>query len=913
MRKPVFAVIGVALVAAAIGVWWLTHKSSEPGSITPTPAKVERTSRPGEARPREAEAPPMAVLVDDDPRGTLRLEGEVLDADDHPVAGATVALGSNPPRTATTETDGGFAFDALVGRQYTLVARASQGVAGPVTARLTEKSDPIVLRLRPAAKVTVTVTGLDGTPIDGATVELRGTDIQQQTTKAGTAVFATVVPGGYQVAAWAERMAHSMTWIGVNAGETTTKLVLAAGAPVVGRVVDDHGTPVAGARVTFHGASDWSQQADDRYDAVTSGTDGVFKFAAMGAGSFRFSAAHPEFAPGSSAMITLDGKTERTGVEVVVTAGAVVRGRVVDVNKQPVVSARVRIGVAARQRMIFEPPRQAYTDAKGAFEIKGLPRRELAAVAMHETGASQSVPVDATRGDVSDVTLIVDVTGTIAGIVVDPSGQPVEGAQVSAGPNFRDQRATGDFTQWRLRGFPQELTDGAGRFTLTGLAVGSYSITAMRAHAASRGRRGATEGVVAETGTKDLKLVLAPEGSVKGKVAFADGTTPAAFTISAGMSQQSFTGDGAFELDELPPQTYELSVRGPMFQTRAVEVAVMSGKATDVGTITVAKGRRLAGTVVADGQPVAGATVYAGRQLFGNGTSNTAQFGPMGQAAKQATTEADGTFSLAGFNDGDLAIVAEHPNIGRSKAQRIPTDLPNQGELVLELQKFGALSGILRQGGKPAEGVFVSCQSTTTPGAIYAVASGTDGAYRYDRLAPDTYKVSATLGMPMMGMKFYSKEVVVPPGKEVTVDLAVEAGTVTLNIVPVPKGGKLGVASAWLATGVLSARTATDLGLRMAAAGKGSSQWVIIRNGEPARFAELMPGAYTACVVPFPIEVQGMGAMGYVERHGDKLPAFCEPVTVAGAPDTQTARVSVEVPPYVPDAPGTGSGSGSVH
>ena len=45
--------------------------------------------------------------------------------------------------------------------------------------------------------------------------------------------------------------------------------------------------------------------------------------------------------------------------------------------------------------------------------------------------------------------------------VVDPTGQPVEGVQVSAGPNFRDSRGSGDLAQWRLRGFPQELTDGS--------------------------------------------------------------------------------------------------------------------------------------------------------------------------------------------------------------------------------------------------------------------------------------------------------------------------------------------------------------------------------------------------------------------------------------------------------------------
>src|SRR6185369_11269690 len=83
----------------------------------------------------------MAVLSDDDPKGTLRLEGQVVDQDDKPVAGAIVTLSSNPPRTTKSEDDGGFAFETLVARPYTLTARADKGVAGPVTAKLTAKSD----------------------------------------------------------------------------------------------------------------------------------------------------------------------------------------------------------------------------------------------------------------------------------------------------------------------------------------------------------------------------------------------------------------------------------------------------------------------------------------------------------------------------------------------------------------------------------------------------------------------------------------------------------------------------------------------------------------------------------------------------------------------------------------------------
>jgi hypothetical protein len=84
---------------------------------------------------------------------------------------------------------------------------------------------------------------------------------------------------------------------------------------------------------------------------------------------------------------------------------------------------------------------------------------------------------------------------------------------------------------------------------------------------------------------------------------------------------------------------------------------------------------------------------------------------------------------------------------------------------------------------------------------------------------------------------------------------------------------------------------------------------VIIRNGEPAKFTEVAPGAYSVCIVPFPAEVQGMAAMGYVDRHSDALPAYCQRVTVAATPTTQQATVNVELPPFVPDETGSGSGA----
>jgi protocatechuate 3,4-dioxygenase beta subunit len=944
MSRTLRVVIAIAIVAIAGAGWWLHARRAAAPAATeaaaPSASGAARRDRPQRGDP--AEIP--RVVIDDDPRGTLRLEGQVIDAEDHGVGGATVVITSNPSRSVLTEGDGSFAFDGLIARPYTLIARAAQGVAGPLTARLTAKSEPIVLRLRPAGKLTVSVVGSDGKSIAGATVELRGIDVQRALTKAGAAVFSPVVPGGYQIAAWADGMAHAFQRIQIGKGDSQARLVLSAGAPVAGRVVDDRGAGLAGARVRYSGASDWTQQASDRHDAAITAGDGSFRFDALPAGSFRFLASHPERAPGSSALITLDGKTPHDGVVIALEVGAVVKGRVIDPQHQPVAGAQVRIGGAAGAdggragrggrggpggglARMFEPPRQTVSDAGGVFEIRGLPRRPLAAVALHETGASQTVTVDASAGDVDPVILMLDVTGSISGSVVDPEGQPVEGAQVTAFPArggfFGGGGGPGGFdpSQLRLRGIPEDVTDSSGRFTLTGLAGGQYRLSAAPAARTGPRRGGLRDAVVASTGDTGVKLVVQRDGSVKGKVAFADGGAPDLFTVSIQQNQQSFLGNGgAFQLDGIAPGTYSLAVRGPSFQNTAVQVTITASTTVDAGTITVTQGRSIAGIVVAGGQPVPDATVYAGRMVMGTGTTSAAA-GPLaqqfGDATKTTTTDATGAFSLSGFGDGELTVVAEQPAIGRSRAMGLPTVMPGQTELTLALEAYGSLAGTLTQGGQPLGGLAVTCQAAATPGAIFTVMAGSDGAYRFDALAPDTYKVSAMVGNPRTGMKSYSRQADVPTGAQVTLDLTVDPGTITVQVTAVPASGALGIASIYLVNGAITAANANDLQHKLAGSGAGMSARSRQVGGGAATFDNMSPGPYTACIAPLPIEVRG-NALCYATDRADTLPVFCQPVTVAAGPDTQAMQVPVVVPAYTPDpncptgtgGPGGGPGSG---
>lgn len=910
--------IFVGAAAALFALYWFAIRkpgAARPVAHTTAPAgdgAAPRAAPPGPQNEGEpGRAATLAVLMDDDPKGQLQLEGIVFDVQDKPVVGAVVALSANPPRTVTTGDDGTFAFADLVGRSYTVSARAASGVAGPVTRRLTAGSEPLVLRLGPGGTLTATVLGPDAKPIEGATVEVRDMETLTATTTKGVATFGPLVPGGYEVVAWAPGKAKAFEVVRIGVGPAEVKLVLQAGAAVAGRVVDDRGNGVAGARVRFAGASDWGMQADARRDAVESDATGAFQFAALPAGSFRFVATAGDFAPGTSALVTLDGKNEKRDVVITLAPGAVVRGTVVDTQKNPVAGARIRVGMAGRNRMLAEPPRQAFSGSDGSFEVRGLPRKELAIVAIGEAGSSETVELDATTGQVPAVTLRLDVTGTIAGMVVDATGQPLEGISVSAGPDFRDGPREANrnmMVNFRLRGFPEDLTDSGGRFTLTGLAPGAYTVTAARS--AGQRRRGpgpGGNGTPANTGDQNLKIVLPADAAIKGRVQFADGRVPATYSVGVGFSSQAFAAaDGRFLLEGLAPQRYNLNVRGAAFEAKSLDVELQPGQTHDAGVITVEMGRTIGGKVMAGGAPVAAATVVAGRQIFGSGSSAQAQMGPMNRGNKTATTGEDGSFSLSGFGQGDVTLVAESAE-GRSKALVLAAATPGQNDLTLEIVPFGSLAGTLLQGGKPAEGVFVTAQSTTVPGSLYSVASGPDGGYRFDKLAPDDYKVSATLGMPMMGMRFYSKVATVRSGAETKVDLAVVPGSIAVQVRATAKNGVVGAGSVMMVSGVVAAATSRELSYRMAAAGAGSSQWKIMTDGGQLTFPDVVPGLYSICVVVLPSEIRGFRAMEYSEKYGDQLACVCKQVTVAAAPSSQSVDIGVVIPARL-DGGDTGSG-----
>jgi RNA polymerase sigma factor (sigma-70 family) len=745
-------------------------------AAVPPPAPPRPTTPAPAAAPRE-----LPPVHDDDPKGTLRLEGQVIDEHDAPVAHALVAIDANPPMIVETESDGAFVFEGLIRRDYRIEATAGERYAGPARLRLGDNPEPVTLRMRKGGTVEVAITErATGAPVQGAELELRSTLVWKATTDAsGVARLRGVGAGWLPLAVRAKGFAPAAMMLATSGNPDTTERValsLAYGAAINGRVVDDAGKPIAGARVVATNASEPLPVVDPRRDGVLTAGDGTFSVPTVSAGTWRLTATAGDHAPVTSVPLTVDGEHARNGVELVLAAGAVVRGVVQDKAGKPVAGADV--SVVAQGFVPWRPRRQAFTDASGRFAIAGLARRDVEVVAWHDSGASAIVPVDLTSKREREVALTLDVSGAITGTVVDKTGQPIGDAQVIAEPDWTG--GTGDRGAWAVRGVQETVTDQGGAFRFAGLPDGSYRIRAARP-GSSEAALALSEGVLARPGASAIRIVLPAEGRVVGKVQLADGKPPAAFTVTLGATNPVpfAASDGAFAL-AAAAGTHPLTVSGPGFVTTTKQATIAEGKDTDLGTITVTPGRSIAGRVVDEhGTPIAKATVAAGSLLTGGGAELYIKDESIN--AKDTETDANGRFVLDGFSPASLTVVAGKAGVGRSASIRLPAS-PDSATLELVLRPTSGITGKVTRNGAPLADTVVIANPIGAVASNFFVVTGPDGTFALDALAPGAYVVYPMLGGGGNRPKdMYTRKVEVVAGANAKVDIDATPGTIALT------------------------------------------------------------------------------------------------------------------------------------
>ena len=595
--------------------------------------------------------------------GTLRLEGQAIDVDEHPIGGATITL--NGTRTTVTEADGSFGFDELGAGDYA-VSGEKQTYYGEDTLSLDDSSDPLILKLQrgptivlhviddahaPIANVAVDTSGHNTSTTDRAGIaRLRGCDADDISVEFNATGFAP--------------LRERLTTGDDPAATIEHTIVLHPGAPAGGTVIDQDGKVVADASVMIQSAqSSWHESVDT--DAT-----GHWRVKSLGAGKHAVSAQSREHVPTADQLFDHDGIHPRDDLVVRVVLGARITGTVTDRNGKPVVGASVSGGGSEE------------TDAAGHFEIAGVVDGPLDISATTKTQGSAVHHVVVTRGAHLEVNLVV-VDSTIAGVVKSTRGEPIEDATVFA-RGQGDSKSSSSF----------ERTDEFGHFDLGGMPPGEYEVVVERKE---EQRRSHAPNAIVRTGDRKVSIVLPELAGVSGRVVL-DGKpvdyfgvlvdAPDALTYGRPIVVRST--DGQFEQHDLRPGTWGVAIVGPGFVRKELpSVAVVDGKVTDLGEVVVERGRSVSGRTLDErGTPIGGATVMITTH---HSTSEAASLDDALRGTRTAVSDPAGHYVIDGIEPGQSELVIQaHAGSGLAPAR----DLAATDSVVdLVLARTGTIDG----------------------------------------------------------------------------------------------------------------------------------------------------------------------------------------------------------------------------
>jgi hypothetical protein len=448
-------------------------------------------------------------------------------------------------------------------------------------------------------------------------------------------------------------------------------------------------------------------------------------------------------------------------------AGGAIEGTVRDGDTgQPAANLRV----VASQAGAFSVPDVAEsgrvvtrTDANGRFKLQGL------ANGVYHVSASGRGRGATGRGSVrvgSRVDLVVFPAGSISGTVLGADGRPLAGATVS--PAARP---------WGWGSV--EPVDERGRFELNGLTPGVYDVVArapglapaFAAEVTVDRRTDARIELVVRPGARVVgRLLDANERPVGGKVAVGDLDGRPVPRVLAEPFATEAAADGRFAIDGVPVGEHALGVTAPGLARQRVDLAVREGeRQVDVGDVRLEVGIAIRGRVRSKaGQPIADAIVRANVLRMGNDGT-------------EARSEADGTFVLAGLEQGVYRVSAEAVGYG----QEDKTAETGGEPVELVLSPAGTITGrVVDERGRPVESFRVSARTNERPGMGFRMprfeeTTSEDGRFTLSSVAAGDYVVSVSAA---------ELAAATVPGVKVAEGQSVDVGTVKLTAGGIVRG-----------------------------------------------------------------------------------------------------------------------------
>ena len=224
-------------------------------------------------------------------------------------------------------------------------------------------------------------------------------------------------------------------------------IVMTPGGGVSGRVLDEHGKPLARAFVEAFGIDTGS------WGDVKPGTDGSFAIEGLRPGKYGVYARPKERVGVNAYTMVSAGKTAAVA-DLICPSGVMVTGRVLDKSTgKPIAGARVDVNGPTKDQpkwgFLSEP-----SDSRGRYTLRAIPGKAVIQFAGSDGNWCDSVPAEKTvsipESGLKNVSFMLRSCDLASGKVVDSKGRPVQDVIVQA---FMGQ------------GYgPQVLTDTHGDF-----------------------------------------------------------------------------------------------------------------------------------------------------------------------------------------------------------------------------------------------------------------------------------------------------------------------------------------------------------------------------------------------------------------------------------------------------------------
>jgi protocatechuate 3,4-dioxygenase beta subunit len=686
------------------------------------------------------------------PGGAIR--GVVTDAAGRPASGAVVRCAGS---AVLAGADGHYKIAGLPPGLQTLEATwrtdftASQSAVRVAVANEAE----VALRLARGAVIAGTV--VDETtrrPIAGASVSATDADYGPLRRTARTDAR-----GRYRIAGLGSRsysvgvakpgyLPTSIVGIAAAIGAPpAVNVALAPAARLAGRVLDQNGGPVPGARVAVDGGSP-GRRAYSGFHRTLSAADGSYRIRNLPPGrNFLITAQKPGYVVARRAGVVLKGGAATDPVDLTMRKGLEARGRVVDSSGNPVPGAEVRVAKRENGRgpwYSFSSARpdapDAVSAADGGFAARGLEEGEYSLTVSREGYASKTIHGLVVRPETENawgsVTLAPGVA--IAGTVRTSAGQPIPGAQVAWFPSGQG----GGYTREDAA-----TADPEGKFRVDGLTPNVAVQLTVSAEGYGNASKSATPP------TEEVAFVLRAGATVRGRVEDGDTKRPVTeFTIVRG-SRQTGGGStffmrswdvrdppiqseqGAFELSNVAPGKITLQVSAAGFRTGDVTLDVSEGETKDGVVVPLRRGGSIQGRVL-DGARMTGISNAAVRWRSTGASAPSYD----GSQSNETATDADGKFHFDGLPAGTLTVSARHPDYAEASKDADPD---KEGSIDLTLGGGATVEGVLvgRDGRSPVAAATVQLGATGGPGDTTRTDDA--GAFSFEHLRPGRYRITA--------------------------------------------------------------------------------------------------------------------------------------------------------------------------